>query len=70
MAASKTKRGSKVKGAAKAKTRFYVVKTVQDARTRLTRKLEDVNDKFVAQPLKTGKTFATHLKAAPRQTRG
>ncbi len=68
MAASKTKRGSKGKSAAKAKTRFYVVKTVQDARTRLTRKLEDVNDKFIAQPLKTGKTFATDLKAAPRKT--
>ena len=68
MAAAKTKRGSKGKAASKASNRFYVVKTVQDAKTRLTQKLEDYNDKFIAQPLKTGKTFATDLKAEPRKT--
>lgn len=68
MAESRTKRGSQKKRSSKTKTRFYIVETVQDARTRLTDKLEAYNRKYVAQPLETGKTFAEDLKAAPRKT--
>ena len=68
MAASKTNRGGKAKRTPKGKNRFYVVNTVQDARTRLARKLEDYNDKYVAQPLKEGKAFVADLRKEPRKT--
>ena len=66
MAQSKTTRGSKKKSAAKAKTRYYVVKTVQKARTNLTNRLEDYNRKYIVHPLKTGKTFVEELRSNTR----
>jgi len=68
MAESKIKRGSRKNYPSKTKTRFYIVKTVQDARTRLTDNLEAYNRKYIAQPIETGKTFVEDLKAAPRKT--
>lgn len=68
MAASQTKHGSQKKRPSKAKSRLYIVKTVQDTRKRLTDKLEVYNSTYIAQPLKSGKTFAQDLKGAPRKT--
>jgi polyhydroxyalkanoate synthesis regulator phasin len=67
MTQSKTARGSQKKSTAKAKTRYYVVRTVEQARTDLTNRLEDYNRKYIVQPLETGKTFVQDLKAEPRK---
>jgi gas vesicle protein len=67
MTQSKTTRGSKKKSTPKAKTRYYVVRTVEQARTDLTNRLEDYNRKYIVQPLETGKTFVQDLKAEPRK---
>jgi polyhydroxyalkanoate synthesis regulator phasin len=67
MTQTKTKKGTPKKGTAKTKTRFYVVKTVQEARTSLTVRLEDYNRKYITQSLKSGKTFVEDLKADPRK---
>lgn len=67
MTQAKTTRGSQKKGPSKTKTRFYVVKTLQEARTSLTGRLEDHNRKYITQPIKTGKTFVEDLKAEPRK---
>lgn len=68
MAESKTKRGSQKKRPSKAKTRFYVVKTIQDAHTSLNDKLDAYHRRYIARPLQTGKAFVEDLKAAPRKT--
>lgn len=70
MATSKTTSGSKKKRTSKAKTRFYMVKKVQETRADLTAKLEDYNRKYLTQPMESGKTFVTDLKAEPRKTIG
>ena len=44
MAQAKTKKGGKKKNTATAKTRFYVVDTVQRTRRRVNDKLEDLRD--------------------------
>ncbi len=71
MAQSKTTHGSKKKSTAKTKTRYYVVRTVQEARTsltaNLTNRLEDYNRKYIVHPLKTSKTFVEELKSEPRK---
>lgn len=67
MTQSKTTKRTPKKGTAKTKTRFYVLKTVQEARTRLTGSLEDYNRKYITQPLKSGKTLVEDLKADPRK---
>lgn len=51
-----------------AATRFYLVKTVQQTRSRVADKLDDYNQTYIARPLKNGRTWATKLKAAPRKT--
>jgi len=68
MAPSKTTSGSKAKRSSKPNTRFYVVKKVQGIHANLTGKLEAYNRKYVAQPLKTGRTFVEDLKAEPRKS--
>lgn len=68
MATSKLTRDSAKKPSAEAKSRYYVLKTVQEVRTSLTGKLEAYNRKFVAQPLESGKSFVADLKAEPRKT--
>ena len=66
MAQAKTSRGTRKKRTAK--TRFYVVKTVQQARSRVTGKLDDYSQAYITQPIKSGKVLVTDLKAAPRKT--
>lgn len=66
MAQSKTKNGSRTNNASKANTRFYVVKTVQNARDELAGKLGDYNREYIIQPLNAGKNFMQDLKTEPR----
>jgi len=66
MAQAKTSRGNRKKRTAK--TRFYVVKTVQETRSRVTDKLEDYSQTYITRPIKNGKALVTDLKAAPRKT--
>ena len=70
MTQAKTKSGSRKKTPSKTKTRYYVVKTFQEARTSLTDRLDDYNRKYITQPVETGKTFVEDLKAEPRKTVG
>jgi|GEM_PF-4137544 len=66
MAQAKTSRGNRKKRTAK--TRFYVVQTVQETRSRVTDKLEDYSQTYITRPIKNGKALVTDLKAAPRKT--
>jgi polyhydroxyalkanoate synthesis regulator phasin len=66
MAQAKTKKGSKKKNTAK--TRFYVVNTVQRTRRRVSDKLEDYSDTYITGPIKSGKARVTDLRQAPRKT--
>ena len=66
MAQAKTSRGNRKKRTAK--TRFYVVKTVQETRSRVTDKLEDYSQTYITRPIKNGKALVTDLKKAPRKT--
>jgi gas vesicle protein len=50
------------------KTRFYLVKTVQETRERVTDKLEDYSQTYIERPIKTGKALVKDLKKAPRKT--
>lgn len=68
MPASKTTRGSKKKRPSKAQPRFYVLKTAQAARTGLISKLEAYKQKFIAQPMESGRSLVAELKAEPRKT--
>ncbi len=66
MAQAKKSRGTQKKTAAK--TRFYLVKTVQETRERVTDKLEDYSQTYIERPIKTGKALVKDLKKAPRKT--
>jgi hypothetical protein len=66
MAQAKTNKGSKKKGTGK--NRFYVVDTVARTRRRVSDKLEDYSDTYIAGPIKSGKARVTDLRQAPRQT--
>lgn len=66
MAQAKTKKGSKKKNTAK--TRFYVVNTVQRTRRRVSDKLEDYSDTYISRPIKSSKARVTDLRQAPRKT--
>jgi hypothetical protein len=68
MAASTTKAGSSKKRPSTAANRFYVVKTVNKARTRLSDKLDTANRKFIVRPVESGKTLVKDLKSDPRKT--
>jgi hypothetical protein len=66
MAQAKTQKKSKKKRTAK--NRFYVVNTVQRTGRRLSDKLEDYSDTYIAGPIRSGKSRVTDLRQAPRQT--
>ena len=66
MAQAKKSRGTRKKTTAK--TRFYLVKTVQETRDRVTDKLEDYSQTYIEQPIKNGKALVKDLKKAPRKT--
>ena len=66
MAQAKTKKVSRKKSTAK--TRFYVVDTVQRARRRVNDKLEDYSDTYITGPIKSGRARVTDLRQAPRKT--
>ncbi len=66
MAQAKTSGGKQKKRTAK--TRFYVVRTVQETRSRVADKLEDYSQTYINRPIKSGKALVTDLKAAPRKT--
>ncbi len=66
MAKAKTSRGTRKKTTPK--TRFYVVRTVQETRTRVADKLEDYSQTYFTRPIKSGKALVTDLKTAPRKT--
>jgi polyhydroxyalkanoate synthesis regulator phasin len=66
MAQTKKSRGTQKKTAAK--TRFYLVKTVQETRDRVTEKLEDYSQTYIERPIKNGKALVKDLKKAPRKT--
>ena len=66
MAQAKKSRGTRKKTTAK--TRFYVVKTVQETRNRVADKLEDYSQTYIERPIKNGKALVKDLKKAPRKT--
>jgi hypothetical protein len=66
MAQAKKSRRTQKKTATK--TRFYLVKTVQETRERVTDKLEDYSQTYIERPIKTGKALVKDLKKAPRKT--
>ena len=66
MAQAKTKKGSKKKNTAK--TRFYVVNTVERTRRKVSDKLEDYSDTYISGPIKSGKARVTDLRQTPRKT--
>lgn len=66
MAQAKKSRGTRKKRTAK--TRFYLVKTVQETRDRVTDKLEDYSQTYIEGPIKNGKALVRDLKKAPRKT--
>lgn len=66
MAKVKTQKNSKKKRTAK--TRFYVVNTVERTRRRLSDKLEDYSDTYISGPIRSGKSRVSELRQAPRKT--
>ena len=66
MAKAKTSRGTRKK--ATTPTRFYVVRTAQETRSRVADKLEDYSQTYFTRPIKSGKALVTDLKTAPRKT--
>jgi hypothetical protein len=66
MAPSKKSRESRKKRTAK--SRFYVVKAVQETRMRVTDKLEDYSQTYITRPIEDGKALVKELKTAPRKT--
>ena len=66
MAQAKKSRRTQKKTATK--TRFYLVKTVQETRERVTDKLEDYSQTYIDRPIKNGKALVNDLKKAPRKT--
>ncbi len=50
------------------KTRFYVIRSVQETRGRVAHKLEDYSQTYIQRPIKNGREMVTDLKAAPRKT--
>jgi polyhydroxyalkanoate synthesis regulator phasin len=66
MAQAKPSGGTRKKRTAK--TRFYVVKTVQETRSRVTEKLDDYSQAYITRPIDSGRALVTDLKAAPLKT--
>ena len=51
-----------------AQSRFYVLQTVQETRSRVADKLEDYRQSYIRRPIQSGQALVTDLKTAPRQT--
>jgi hypothetical protein len=66
MAQAKKSRGTRKKRTTK--TRFYVIRTVQETRSRITDKLEDYSKAYITRPIKSSKEMVTDLKDAPFKT--
>ena len=66
MAQAKKSRATRKKTAAK--SRFYLVKTVQETREKVADKLEDYSQTYIERPIKTGQALVKDLKKAPRKT--
>ena len=66
MAQAKKSRGTQKKSTAK--TRFYVVQTVQETRNRVADTLEDYSQTYIDRPIKNGKALVNDLKKDPRKT--
>ena len=59
MAAKKTDRK------AKKESRFYIVKTMADAREKIETKVRTVNEKYVKKQVESGRRFCSELKDSP-----
>jgi polyhydroxyalkanoate synthesis regulator phasin len=66
MAQAKTQKNRQKKRTAK--TRFYVVSTVERTRRQLSGKLDDYSDTYISGPIKSGRERITDLRQAPRKT--
>ncbi len=66
MAKAKTSGGNRKKRTPK--TRYYVVRTVQETRSKVADKLEDYSQTYINRPIENGKALVTDLKTAPRKT--
>ena len=64
--AKKTKKVSKKKSA-QTKSRFYVVRTVQETKENLTQRLEAASEKLIETPLASGKKRVADFKKTPRK---
>lgn len=63
MAQKKTKRQSKKK----AVSRFYVVRSIQDARKNMTERVENYHREFIKDPIQNGKEVVEDFKDDPRK---
>ena len=63
MAQKKTKRQSKKK----AVSRFYVVRSIQDARKNMTERVENYHQEFIKDPIQSGKEIVEDFKDDPRK---
>ena len=66
MAKAKTSRATRKKTTTK--TRFYVIRTAQETRSRVADKLDDYSQTYFTRPIKNGKDMVADLKTAPRKT--
>jgi hypothetical protein len=66
MAQAKKSRGTRKKRTTQ--TRFYVIQTVQETRSRITDKIEDYSQSYINRPIKSTKERVTDLKDAPFKT--
>ena len=63
MAQKKTKRQTKKK----AVSRFYVVRSIQDARKNMTERVENYHQEFIKDPIQSGKEIVEDFKDDPRK---
>ncbi|MEN8244052.1 MAG: phasin family protein [Thermodesulfobacteriota bacterium] len=63
MAQKKTKRQTKKK----AVSRFYVVRSIQDARKNMTERVENYHQEFIKDPIQSGKDIVEDFRDDPRQ---
>ncbi len=63
MAQKKTKRQTKEKAA----SRFYVVRSIQDARKNMTERVENYHREFIKDPIQSGKEVLEDFRDDPRK---
>jgi polyhydroxyalkanoate synthesis regulator phasin len=61
MAQTKTKKRSRKKAA----SRYYVVRTIQDVRNNVTKRVENYHREFIKDPIESGKAFVEDLRDDP-----